>query len=75
MKFVNTSREELRLNVFDDISIVEDIIARVATDVEMRKRQRVLGAIAIFMRRVGVVKLMSWLPMFLPYMKLEFEKY
>lgn len=61
------------LEMTDHISIVEQMIARLTDDPEFRKRQKRLGPIAVFLKRIGVLKLILLFPNILPYMKLELK--
>ena len=74
-KFIRLSQKDIRLRVFDDVTIIDDMISRVTVDVEFRKRQRFIGRIAIFLQKTGVLKVIKIFSNYLPYMKLEFIKY
>lgn len=62
------------LTVSDDISIIDDMIERLSEDAEFRKRQFIIGRIAVLLKALGILKLIRVFPNFLPYMKLSFSK-
>jgi SAM-dependent methyltransferase len=73
-KYVQSHEAGLALDLQDDISIVEEMFDRLNKDSEFRKRQSVVGSIALGMKRIGVFSFLKHFPNFLPYMKLNFVK-
>ena len=62
------------LKIYDNLSILDYLIERIMNDREFRKRQKIPGAIAIFLRGLGIFNIFKLFPNFIPYMKLEFSK-
>ena len=62
------------LELFDDISIIDIIIKRFMNNREFRERQRLMGAIAVFIQKIGLLKILKLFPTILPYMKLEVRR-
>ncbi|MDC0182972.1 class I SAM-dependent methyltransferase [Nitrosomonadales bacterium] len=62
------------LELFDDISIIDIIIKRFMNNREFRERQRLMGAIAVFVQKIGLLKILKLFPTILPYMKLEVRR-
>jgi len=58
------------LELVDDISIIDIIVKRFTKDKEFRKRQMLMGIIALFIQRIGILKILKLFPSILPYMKL-----
>ena len=58
------------LELVDDISIIDIIVKRFTKDKEFRKRQMLVGIIALFIQRIGILKILKLFPSILPYMKL-----
>ena len=59
----------------DEVDIVDDLVSRVVDDAEFRKRQALIGNIALFMKKIGAINFVKLFPNFLPYMKLSFRKH
>jgi len=70
----NFLESDTNLIIYDDLSIVIDLIERLHSDTEFRKRQRVIGAIGLVLKRAGFLKLMPLFRNFLPYMKIEITR-
>ncbi len=64
----------LGLEIQDDIDIIENMVRRMVSDPEFRKRQSVLGSVALTLHRAGLFRLVRLFPNQLPYMKLVFRK-
>ena len=62
------------LELFDDISITDVIIKRFMNDKEFGKRQMLMGVIAVFIQKIGLLKILKLFPTMLPYMKLEVRR-
>jgi hypothetical protein len=59
----------------DDTGIIDEMVHRVSEDNEFRKRQFLLGSVAVLIKKLGVFNLIKWFPNFIPYMKLSFTKH
>jgi len=68
------NQKNLHLDIYDDLSIIEVMVNRITSDVEFRKRQSAISAVALFMKKVGIVNLVKFFPNCVPYMKLSFRK-
>lgn len=73
LKFIDSKVKDTKLKVIDDTNIFNDMVERLTTDIEFQKRQRLVGRMAIFLQRIGALKLLNFFPGYLPYMKLEFQ--
>ena len=62
------------LKIIDNLAILDFMVNRFLNDQEFRKRQRIIGAIAIVLKRLGFLNIFKLFPYFIPYMKLEFYK-
>ena len=62
------------LQINDNLSILDFMVDRVINDREFRKRQRIVGAMAIALRVLGILNIFKLFPNFIPYMKLEFSR-
>ncbi len=58
----------------DNLSILDFMVNRITSDREFRKRQRIIGTIAIALKGIGILNILKLFPNFIPYMKLEFSK-
>ena len=58
----------------DNLSILDFMVNRITSDRELRKRQRIIGTIAIALRGIGILNILKLFPNFIPYMKLEFSR-
>ena len=74
LAFCYENASEVGLTVSDDITIIDNMIERLAHDAEFRKRQFIIGTVANLLKSVGILKLIKVFPNFLPYMKLSFSK-
>ena len=72
--YCNEKSSQLNVVMWDDISIINDMIERLSKDPNFRKRQTVIGNVARILNAIGVLNLMKKLPYFLPYMKVSFKK-
>ena len=62
--------------MIDHKNIIDYMITRSLNDSKFRERQKFISYVAIFFRKIGIVKLLILYPDYLPYMKLElFIKY
>lgn len=59
--------------LIDDLSILDFMIQRIVYDSEFRKRQKIIGSLALIMKKLGVIKFLKLFPNFLPYMKLDLQ--
>tara|TARA_B100000029_G_scaffold332070_1_gene324292 strand:- start:3676 stop:4494 length:819 start_codon:yes stop_codon:yes gene_type:complete len=62
------------LNAIDRREILEQMVLRLNTDVEFKKRQSFVGLIALTLLRLNLLKIFNLLPNLSPYMKLELIK-
>jgi SAM-dependent methyltransferase len=58
----------------DNLSILDFMVNRITSDREFRKRQRIIGTIAIALKGIGILNIFKLFPNFIPYMKLEFSR-
>jgi 2-polyprenyl-3-methyl-5-hydroxy-6-metoxy-1,4-benzoquinol methylase len=73
-KFIRENRTVLNLDLSDETEIIDDIVSRVVEDEEFRKRQRFIGTIGLFLRKIGFLRFIKLAPNLIPYMKLSFRK-
>ena len=59
---------------YEDFVLEDHMIDRATKDSEFQKRQRMIATIAIFLRKAGFIKIIRWLPSYLPYMKLSLSR-
>ncbi len=69
---IKYSNKVKNLEVYDNLSILDSMVDRIANDREFRKRQRILGAIATVLKELGILNVFKLFPNYIPYMKLEF---
>ena len=62
------------LEMKDNLSILDFMVNRITSDREFRKRQKVIGTIAIALKGIGILNILKLFPNFIPYMKLEFSR-
>lgn len=62
------------LKIIDNLSILDFMVNRILNDKEFRKRQKIIGTIAIALKGLGILNIFKLFPYFIPYMKLEFYK-
>ena len=62
------------LEMKDNLLILDFMVNRITSDREFRKRQRIIGTIAIALRGIGILNILKLFPNFIPYMKLEFSR-
>ncbi len=76
LRAVERAAPEVGLELRYHASVVEDMIARLNTDAEFQKRQKVIGAAAKLLKRAGLMRLMTShaLRHAHPYMLLELSK-
>jgi len=72
--FIMQSTSANKLSLFDDTSVIDDIIDRILFDETFRKRQQFVGLTALLLKRLGMLRLIKKFPNLLPYMKLIFIK-
>ncbi len=63
-----------KYELYDQLSIMQKMIIRFTEDEQFRRRQKILGFISIFLKNIGLFRLIFLFPNFLPYMKLIFTK-
>lgn len=73
-EFIRTEASSLNVTVYDDLNIIDDMVARVTTDAAFRKRQRVVGKLATMMKKLGVFGILRRMPNRVPYMSLTVAK-
>lgn len=66
--------DDLSLALRDDTTIIDDMVDRVSEDEEFRKRQKIIGSIAIGAKKLGLFEVIKLFRQRLPYMKLEFTR-
>tara|TARA_B100000900_G_scaffold366584_1_gene342545 strand:- start:620 stop:1390 length:771 start_codon:yes stop_codon:yes gene_type:complete len=71
--YILLEKNRLKLRMFDDTSIIDQMILRLTSDIEFKKRQKTIGNIATILNLIGIVKILKLFKNYLPYMKLEFE--
>jgi len=73
MSDVKKRTRDSRLSLTINDKIVEDLIDRIATDDEFRKRQRVVGYIGVAIKKLGLLRLFKFGPFqnLQPYMMME----
>ena len=70
---IKYSNKIKNLKVYDDLLILDFLVDRISNDREFRKRQRIIGTIAIVIKRLGILNIFKLFPNLVPYMKLEFS--
>ncbi|MDC0080027.1 class I SAM-dependent methyltransferase [Pseudomonadota bacterium] len=73
-KFFNQAEISQKFVMHDDTSVIDDMVGRISEDVEFKKRQSLMGNIAIFLKKLGIFNLIKLFPNYIPYMKLYFTK-
>jgi 2-polyprenyl-3-methyl-5-hydroxy-6-metoxy-1,4-benzoquinol methylase len=58
----------------DDMSIMDDMVDRLSHDIQFRKRHKILGYAAIFLKKIGFFILLTLVPNLIPYMKIVLIK-
>jgi 2-polyprenyl-3-methyl-5-hydroxy-6-metoxy-1,4-benzoquinol methylase len=62
-----------KIELNDDLSIVDYLLQRLFKDKDFRKRQKVVGFFALILKKIGFIKFLKFFPNIIPYMKLEFK--
>ena len=62
------------MTLLDDVSIIDIMIKRLTEDKEFRKRQKLFVLISLFFQKSGLLKILKFFPMILPYMELEIRR-
>jgi hypothetical protein len=73
-KFFNQTELSQKFVMHDETGVIDDMVNRVSEDAEFRKRQSLLGSIAVLMKKLGVFNLIKRFPNYIPYMKFSFIK-
>lgn len=74
MNHLKDSKYSKNLQIIDHLLILDFMVNRIINDREFRKRQRLIGTIAIALKRLGLLNIFKIFPNFIPYMKLEFSR-
>lgn len=74
LDYLKGSNYAKKLEINDNLSILDFMVNRIINDREFRKRQRIVGTIAIALRGWGILNIFKLFPNFIPYMKLEFSR-
>lgn len=74
MNHIKYSNKIKNLKIYDDLSILDFLVDRITNDREFRKRQRIIGTIAVFIKKLGILNIFKLFPNLVPYMKLEFSR-
>ena len=74
MNHLKDSKYSKNLKIIDHLLILDFMVNRIINDREFRKRQRLIGTIAIALKRLGLLNIFKIFPNFIPYMKLEFSR-
>lgn len=69
--FLKTNNYCSDFKMIDHKNIINYMITRSLNDGKFRERQKFISCIAIFFRKIGIIKLLILFPDSLPYMKLE----
>ena len=72
--YIKYSNDIKNLKIYDDLSILDYLVDRISNDPEFRKRQRIIGKIAILIKGLGLLNIFKLLPNLVPYMKLKFYR-
>ena len=70
-RYLQTNKYLRDFKIIDHKNIIDYMISRSLNDSKFKERQKFISFIAIFLRRIGIIKLLNFFPDFLPYMKLE----
>ena len=63
-----------KFKMYDDLTIIDDMVGRMSKDTQFRKRQSFLGKTALFLQKIGIFNFIKFFPNYIPYMKLSFTK-
>ena len=74
MNHLKDSKYSKNLKIIDHLLILDFMVNRIINDREFRKRQRLIGTIAIALKRLRLLNIFKIFPNFIPYMKLEFSR-
>ncbi len=74
MNHLKDSKYSKNLKIIDHLLILDFMVNRIINDREFRKRQRLIGTIAIALKRLGLLNIFKIFPNFIPYMKLELSR-
>ena len=74
MNHLKDSKYSKNLQIIDHLLILDFMVNRIINDKEFRKRQRLIGIIAIALKGLGLLNIIKIFPNFIPYMKLEFSR-
>ncbi len=69
--FLKTNKHCKAYKMIDHKNIINYMITRSLNDSKFRERQKFISYVAIFFRKIGIIKLLILFPDYLPYMKLE----
>ena len=74
MNHLKDSNYSKNLKIIDHLLILDFMVNRIINDREFRKRQKLIGLIAIALKGLGLLNIFKIFPNFIPYMKLEFSR-
>ena len=74
-RFITLNKSRLGFQLIDEIQIIDHMLDRIIDDAEFRKRQAIIGNIALFIKKIGLFNAIKMFPNYLPYMKLSFRKH
>ena len=74
MNHLKDSKYSKNLKIIDHLLILDFMVNRIINDREFRKRQKLIGIIAIALKGLGLLNIFKIFPNFVPYMKLEFSR-
>lgn len=72
--FFNQNRSNMKINLFDDLSIFDVMVERIFNDPEFKRRQLFLCYAVIFIKKIRILGLFKFFSSFVPYMKINLEK-
>lgn len=70
-QFINNNSN---IDLVDHLEIIDYLLKRMFHDEDFKKRQKLVGYIAIIFQKLGIIKLLKIFPNYVPYMKIEFKK-
>ena len=69
--FINNNSN---MYLVDHLEIIDYLLKRIFHDEDFKKRQKLIGYIAIIFQKLGIIKLLKIFPNYIPYMMIEFKK-
>ena len=70
-QFIN---DNSNMYLVDHLEIIDYLLKRIFHDEDFKKRQKLIGYIAIIFQKLGIIKLLKIFPNYVPYMMIEFKK-